>query len=159
DLELVYDVPARLPQALQSGRVEAALIPIVDVLRSEGALQVISDACIACDGETMTVRVFSQLPPDRIETLHVDGDSHTSATLVRVLWRELFGRTLELVPFDARTQSPDDCRSVLLIGDKVVSRSRGGFAYEVDLGGAWRQMTGLPFVFAAWAAPRDLKAA
>jgi chorismate dehydratase len=42
--------------------------------------------------------------------------------------------------------------AVLLIGDKVVDPRRSGFAYEVDLGGAWRQHTGLPFVFAVWAA-------
>jgi chorismate dehydratase len=43
--------------------------------------------------------------------------------------------------------------AVLLIGDKVVDPTRAGYAYEVDLGGAWRQMTGLPFVFAVWASP------
>ncbi|RMF84728.1 MAG: hypothetical protein D6744_02535, partial [Planctomycetota bacterium] len=48
---------------------------------------------------------------------------------------------------------------VLLIGDKVVDPRRGSFAYEVDLGGAWRQHTGLPFVFAVWAAPGGLNAA
>lgn len=151
DVELVFDVPSRLPELLDSGRVDAALIPIVDVLCSRGQYRVVSDACIASDGETMTVRVFSQLPPDRIHTLWVDGDSHTSKALAIVLWQELYGRPLELRPFDARTMKADECPSVLLIGDKVVSRNRAGFAYEIDLGAAWRQHTGLPFVFAVWA--------
>lgn len=151
-VELVFDVPSRLPAHLESGRVDVALVPIVDVIRSRGALRTVSSACIAGDGETMTVRVFSQVPPDRLHTLAVDGDSHTSIALATVLWRELYHRTIELRPFDIRTSRPEEYESVLLIGDKVVNRPRGGFAYEVDLGAAWRQHTGLPFVFAVWAA-------
>jgi chorismate dehydratase len=112
---------------------------------------VISDACIGCDGETMTVRVFSQVPPDRVCRLWVDGDSHTSVALARVLWRELYERALTVEPLAAGQPPLDELEAVLLIGDKVVSPKRGSFAYEVDLGGAWRQHTGLPFVFAVWA--------
>ncbi|MEP0848169.1 MAG: menaquinone biosynthesis protein [Phycisphaerae bacterium] len=151
DVRLIFDVPSALAARLECGELDVALVPIIDVIRSEGRLRVVSDGCIACDGETMTVRVFSQTPPDRIQTLWVDGDSHTSIALATVLWRELFGRALEVRPFDSRAQSVQDCPSVLLIGDKVV-RTQGGFAYEIDLGGAWRQHTGLPFVFAVWAA-------
>lgn len=152
DVSLHFDVPALLADKLAAGQVDAALIPLIDVLRANGRFRVVSDAAIACDGETMTVRVFSQVPPDRIETLWVDGDSHTSVALVTVLWRELYGRTLKLQPFDSKVRSVDDCASILLIGDKVITGKRGGFAYEVDLGAAWRQHTGLPFVFAVWAA-------
>jgi len=151
DVEIVYDVPARLPDSLEAGQADAALIPIIDVLRSGGRYRVVSDACLGCDGETMTVRVFSQVPPDRIETLWVDGDSHTSVALAAILWRELYRRELTLQPVSTGEQAIDQLESVLLIGDKVVDSRRGSFAYEVDLGGAWRQHTGLPFVFAVWA--------
>ncbi len=158
----IPDVPAALPGRLDGGEVDVALIPVIDVLRGQGRYRVISDACIGCDGETMTVRVFSQVPPDRLRTLWVDPDSHTSVALARVLWRELFGRELELRAMEAVSHQPsavshqlsalgEQAEAVLLIGDKVVSPQRGRFAYEVDLGGAWRQHTGLPFVFAVWA--------
>lgn len=150
-VELLPAVPARLPDWLDSGKVDAALVPIVDVLRSAGRYRVLSDACIGCDGETMTVRVFSQVPPDRIRTLWVDGDSHTSVALATVLWRELYRRELDSRSLDPYRKSISELESVLLIGDKVVDPARAGFAYEVDLGGAWRQHTGLPFVFAVWA--------
>ncbi len=150
DLECVLDVPARLPRLLEEGAVDVALIPIIDVIRSAGRWSVISDACIGCDGETMTVRVFSQQPPDRIDTLWVDSDSHTSVALSRVLWREIYQRDLDLRLVTPET-NVNELPAVLLIGDKVVSPERGRFAYEVDLGGAWRQHTGLPFVFAVWA--------
>ncbi len=151
DVECVFDVPAVLPGRLERGEVDVALVPIVDLLRNPDRYEVVSDACIACDGETMTVRVFSQLPPDRITQLWVDPDSHTSVLLAQVLWHELYNRELELLPLERTSPTPAAAEAVLLIGDKVVSPSRGRFAYEVDLGGAWRQHTGLPFVFAVWA--------
>jgi chorismate dehydratase len=151
-VSLLFDVPSRLAERLRHGEVDAALVPIVDVLREASRLRVVSDACIACDGPSLTVRVFSQVPPDRIHTLHVDRDSHTSKALATVLWRELYGRTLEVAPLNAAVTDVQAYESVLLIGDKVVRNRAGhGFAYEMDLGGAWRQWTGLPFVFAVWA--------
>lgn len=151
DVRLILDVPAALPAWLDAGTVDAALVPWIDVLRSGGRYQVVSDACIASDGETMTVRVFSRVPPDRVTTLYVDADSHTSVALATVLWGELFGRRLTVQRCDARSDRLDAHEAVLLIGDKVVTPGRGSFGYEVDLGGAWRAHTGLPFVFAVWA--------
>ncbi len=156
-VSLRFDVPARLPMLLEERLVDASLVPVLDVLREPRRYAVVSDACIACDGETMTVRVFSQVPPDRLRTLHVDPDSHTSVALARVLWRALYGRTLEVrpLPQPAVAATRAGLEAVLLIGDKVVDAGRGRFAYETDLGGAWRAQTGLPFVFAVWAAGGD----
>ncbi len=151
NVELLYDVPANLSNWLEEGYVDAALIPTVDILRGVGRFRILSDACIGSDGETMTVRIFSEIPPDQIRTLWVDGDSHTSAALATVLWRRVYGRKLELRRLDARRENLAGLTSVLLIGDKVVSAPSGIFSYEMDLGDAWRTHTGLPFVFAMWA--------
>ena len=154
DVTLTPAVPAELPGLLDRGAVDIALVPLIDILRQPDEYAVVSDGCIASDGETMTVRVFSQVPPDRVRILVVDTDSHTSVVLARVLWRELYGQTLTVRPADAaRTLGPDG--ALLLIGDKVVDPHRGGYAQETDLGAAWRQHTGLPFVFAVWAARRN----
>ena len=133
DVQCLFDVPARLPARLESGEVDAALIPVFDVIKSMGRLRVVSDACIASDGETMTVRVFSQVPPDRLRSLAVDVDSHTSVALVRVLWRELYGRELELHAAELRGAASSGFESVLLIGDKVVDPARGlAYVYHGD---------------------------
>lgn len=154
-LKLRFAVPAQLTGWLQEGRVDVALLPVIDILRARGHFRVLADACIGCDGETMTVRVFSQVPPDRITRLCADTDSHTSVALAVILWQQIYGRTLELIPYDTRApqnQAPaEPPEAILLIGDKVVDPRRAGYAYEVDLGGAWRAHTGLPFVFATWA--------
>ncbi|KAA0223063.1 MAG: hypothetical protein EDS66_04195 [Planctomycetota bacterium] len=148
------DVPSRLAGLLDAGEVDAALVPIIDLLTHERAWRIISDACIGCDGETLTVRVFSKVPPERITRLHVDGDSHTSVALARLIWRTVHGVDLDIVPWEGDATA----QAALLIGDKVVTRRPSAFDIETDLGAAWKSMTGLPFVFAVWAAPVGLDA-
>jgi len=154
DLELILDVPARLPALLDAGAVDVALIPVIDLARNERRWQVVSDACIGCDGETFTVRVFSRVPPAAVRRLHVDGDSHTSVALATILWRELHGTVLEIAAYQG-TETVEECEAVLLIGDKVVHNALVDYEIETDLGSTWKTLTSLPFVFAVWAAPRD----
>jgi chorismate dehydratase len=98
------------------------------------------------------VRVFSRVPPADVRRLFVDGDSHTSVALARVLWREMYGVELAIQPMTDRRE-PADAEAVLLIGDKVVNHQLVGFEIETDLGSMWKSLTGLPFVFAVWTAP------
>ena len=46
--------------------------------------------------------------------------------------------------------------AVLLIGDRAMRASLPGFAHAYDLGQEWHDWTGLPFVYAVWAARRDV---
>ncbi|MFQ5490524.1 MAG: menaquinone biosynthetic enzyme MqnA/MqnD family protein [Phycisphaerae bacterium] len=147
-IQLAFEVPSRLPGLLNQDRLDVALCPVIDLARCAKHWTLTSDACVGCDGETLTVRVFSRVPPEEITRLHVDGDSHTSVTLAMVLWNEMYGTSLSIVPY--QPGHDDACQAVLLIGDKVVSRPMPGFAHQIDLGGAWKSLTGLPFVFAAW---------
>jgi len=144
-------VPSRLAAMLHGGQADAALVPVVDYARAAPAWQVISDACIASDGEPLTVRVFSRVPPRDVRCLDVDGDSHTSVVLARLIWSRRFNRPLRVRPL-READGTGDGEAVLLIGDKVIARRPVGFAYELDLGSAWKEWTGLPFVFAVWVA-------
>lgn len=151
-ISLHYAVPSALPGMLAGGQVDAALIPVIDWARAGGTWDRISDAGIGCDGETLTVRVFSRVPPEEMRTLYVDPDSHTSVALAQILWAYHYERRLTLLPMHA-IETWEECEAVLLIGDKVVSAPLAGFEHEIDLGGAWKAWQGLPFVFAVWAAP------
>ncbi len=151
EVGLHFAVPSALPRLLRAGRVDAALVPVIDLARSRGQWERVSTAGILSDGETLTVRVFSRVPPERLETLLVDGDSHTSVVLARLIWQHWYQRPIQLLPLQ-EVSRVEACASVLLIGDKVVTERPQGFEYEVDLGLAWKQWTGLPFVFAVWAA-------
>jgi chorismate dehydratase len=122
-------------------------------------LAIVPVGAIGCDGCTLTVRVFSRSPMSESTCVHTDGDSHTSVALLSVIFKELYGRVPEitnLVSTDVNgSATPPD--TVLLIGDKVV-RNRPDealYPHQIDLGEAWRSMTGLPFVFACWMARTD----
>jgi len=149
-------VPSRLLDLLLRRDCDVALLPVVDFARHRRTLVGVSDACIASDGETMTVRVFSRIPPDRIRVLHVDGDSHTSVILAQVVWREMYGQALSILPLNSPAPTESQPEAVLLIGDKVIREAPRGYGFEVDLGAAWKHLTGLPFVFAAWFGHREM---
>ena len=114
---------------------------------------------IACEGPTLTVRLFSRVPIDRLRSVQVDTDSHTSVALLGVLLREVYGVSPTLVHHDPRAGGggrggalPDGAEAVLLIGDKVVTDApdAAAFGHQLDLGEAWHELTGRPFVFAMW---------
>lgn len=153
---VVYEVPAKLPAMLDDRVLDAALVPVIDTVAPGRNWKIISDACIGCDGETLTVRVFSRVEASRITRLCVDGESHTSVALADVIWREKFNRELIIEP---HRNGDDSAEAILLIGDKVVNHGLIEYDLEIDLGSAWKSMTGLPFVFAVWASPSDDTAA
>lgn len=161
EVDLLRAVPAKLRQKLASGEAEAALLPTIDLQRFDRSPTVVPAGCIASAGPTLTVRVFSQVPPQKIAVVWADGESRTSVALARVLWATLFDRALRIIPFDASSRPAEpDAEAVLLIGDKVVTDPPIGCDYQIDLGAMWYEMTALPFVFAVWAAqcPADCDA-
>lgn len=156
---LRLDVPARLLGGLESGAVDLALCPIIDYFRSREPLMLVPVGGICCDGPTLTVRLFSRVPIQQVAAVHADADSHTSVALLRVLMSKLYGLRPELIDYDAGRPLDGDAapEAMLLIGDKVVTASPPAILYphQLDLGEAWRRLTGLPFVFAAWQARLD----
>lgn len=156
-IQVRSDVPARLLNDLESGEVEVALCPVFDFYSSPHDLALVPVGAIGCEGPTLTVRLYSQVPIDQITTLHADTDSHTSVALAQVLLAKLFGVRPTMVDYDARERTAEgkideSPQAMLLIGDKVVTGSplAVNYPYQMDLGEGWQEMTGLPFVFAIW---------
>lgn len=153
---LVYDLPSRLADGLAAGRLDVALIPSVEALR--GGYRIVSDACIGCRGPVMSVKLFFRTAPSRVATLAVDEGSRTSAALARILLAERHGVTPRIEPLPIGAGLSDTrADAVLLIGDRAIGdagRDRMGGSFQVmwDLGDEWCRWTGLPFVFAVWAA-------
>ncbi len=158
-ITVVSDVPSRLLETLIEGRATVALCPVIDFQLSPRELSIVAAGAIGSDGPTLTVRVFSRVPMDEVVVVHTDGDSHTSIALLAVVFNEIYGRVPEIKTLGSTdvngSDSPPD--TVLLIGDKVV-RSQPDpalYPHQIDLGEAWRGITGLPFVFACWMARAD----
>ena len=159
-VKLITDVPSRLLETLILGRADVALCPVIDFQLSPEELCIVPVGAIGSDGPTLTVRVFSQTPMEEVQNVHVDGDSHTSVALLQIVFTKLFGRdpeicTLESSDVNGSDDAPD---TVLLIGDKVVRNEpdQSRYPHQLDLGEAWKELTGLPFVFACWMVRADL---
>ena len=153
--ELIRAVPARIAPMLADGSADIGLASVVDFARAQGGLVMIPSGMIGCDGPTLTVRLFSSVPIGEIETVYADTDSHTSVVLCDLLLRERHGVRAAFVNFDVREQTDHDTgwpETLLMIGDKVVTGSPPAVRYphQIDLGRAWYDTTGLPFVYAAW---------
>jgi chorismate dehydratase len=151
DVRVTFDVPAKLVERLHRGQADVGLIPAVDWARCADELRMVSDGCIASDGTTLTVRVFSRCKPEQVRTLHADVESHTSVVLARVLWQKCFGTKLRVEPLPSADETAA-ADAVLLIGDKIITQWREPWPHQVDLGQMWKDLTGLPFVFAVWVA-------
>ncbi len=149
---LSFDLPGKLADQLEIGLLDVALIPSVETFL-QNDLAIVSDACIACRGPVWSVKLFSRCDLKDIRVLALDEGSRTSATLVKILLDAEFGVQPECVPLpiDANWEQTDS-DAVLVIGDRAMKSPSFGFNSEVDLGQWWREKTGLPFVFAVWAA-------
>jgi chorismate dehydratase len=150
-LELNLDVPAKLLDGLMADRFDVALLPVIDYQRMAD-LRVLTAGGIGCDGPTLTVRIFSPTPIERMLALACDCDSHTSVALARIILAAQYGIRPELVTLDRARHIVRPDTGILLIGDKVVCEEPRELPYQLDLGEAWKNLTGLPFVFAAWMA-------
>ncbi len=157
DIYVEFAVPSALSGLLVTGAVDTALLPIVDYQTCPMELLLVPAGCIGCHGHTLTVRIFSRVPPGEITRLFADTDSHTSVILAQVILREFYHSSPEILPLPEARGDPvwDAMESVLLIGDKVINAAPppGHYPWQLDLGDQWTRNTGLPFVFAMWMMP------
>jgi len=149
--QLILDYPSRLADDLQQGRLDVALIPIIEYFRA-GDYTLVPDIAIASSGPVLSVTLFSRVPWTEIRRVALDEGSRTSAALTQVLLRKRYGVRPEICPLPLdRVAEEVDADAVLLIGDRAMHACLPGFRYAFDLGQEWHEWTGLPFVYAAWA--------
>jgi len=149
-----FDVPSECARLLHGGHIDVGLVPAIELLRGDAPFEVVPGLAIACRGPVASVALFSRRPVSAIRTIALDTSSRSSAGLLRILCARHFGITPTFVD-----QPPDleamlaNADAALLIGDPALDASwRELDADKIDLGEAWLAMTGLPFVFAVWAA-------
>lgn len=150
-IELLRRVPSGLISTLEAGDSTVALCPIIDFQRSPRPLEIVPTGAIGCNGPALTVKLFSRRPIDELSEIAVDGDSHTSVALLSVIMNRLHHRRPAMRPL-RRNPGSANHDAVLLIGDKVITDTPDSrsFPHQLDLGQAWKELTGRPFVFAVW---------
>ncbi len=146
DVRVVYDRPAALLAPLLDGRLDAALVPIVDIF-AHAELQPIDGIGICADGDVQSVLLKCYRPLNEVRTVAPDPASKTSNALAKILLAEHFGQS---VTFEGESD-PD---AAVVIGDRAMCEPPAPHG-DIDLAGQWKAMTSLPFVFAVWAHRRD----
>src|SRR6478672_8070683 len=154
-VELLFDYPAKVASMLLNDEIDVGLIPVA-VLPKLKEHYLISDHCIGASRAVASVCLFSDVPLHEIETILVDYQSRTSAALLKILLRDHWKISPQLI--DTRNGYQQDIKGStagLVIGDRAL-KQRHQLTYIFDLAEAWIEMTGLPFVFAAWIANKKL---
>jgi chorismate dehydratase len=145
-----YHPPALVARLLGQGNLDIGLIPSIEVQRIPN-LRILPDLCVAASHEVRSVILVSRCPLPEIRKVALDQNSRTSVALLRILLRERYGLDPEYLherPDAERMLAEAD--AALLIGDPALKVDRDRYVVT-DLAAEWRELTGLPFVFAVWA--------
>lgn len=137
---------------LRAGRLDAALLSITEVLLSRD-YDVLDGIAVASDGPVFSVFLAHRGPLGAVREVACDPASLTSVNLLRVLLAERGRRPgfRELKDYADAARHP----AVLLIGNPAIAFRLAPHDHALwDLGTAWRELTGLPFVYAVWALRR-----
>jgi chorismate dehydratase len=164
--ELVSGTATELNELLAAGELQVSAVSAVEYARNAAKYHLLPDLAITCDGPVHSVALFSKRPIEELagRTVLLSASSKTSVLLLELLCRHRWNIRPRFAT--ARAEAPDLMTlsalphdAVLVIGDAALHlSSRAAYPVKVDLGAEWKAWTGLPFVFAVWAARRDSSA-
>lgn len=154
-IDLSANYPSSIASALINDEVDIALLPVA-VIPEMKEYHVIGNHCISCNGAVASVCLFSEVPLEEISHILLDYQSRTSVQLLQILCKDFWGISPE---FRQATEGFESAVNVttaaLIIGDRALTKqNENKFVY--DLGQAWKEYTGLPFVFALWVSNKPL---
>ncbi|HSB21014.1 MAG TPA: cyclic dehypoxanthinyl futalosine synthase [Anaeromyxobacteraceae bacterium] len=147
-IELVAAEPSGCAALLERGEVEAAILPV-------GALpghdyEIVPGVAIGADGPVQTVILAGEQSPAVWDEVYLDTASRTSQVLSKIVLAEK-GIHPRFTPMPAADGLPlaRGTKGALVIGDRAFDVKA---SHVLDLGREWNALTGLPVVFAVWAA-------
>src|SRR5438093_2587251 len=142
DVEEVVGVPTELNRQVVAGELDVAPISSIEYARNAERLRLLPRLCVSSEGAVESIQLISKTPLDRIRSVAVTPESATSVVLTKVLLPDA-----EHVPLG------EEAEAKLLIGDAARKLAFEDPTPHYDLGRLWLERTGLPMVFAVWAAP------
>lgn len=159
----VTGTASELNDLLAAAELDLSVVSAVEYARNAAAYQLLPDLAISCDGPVHSVALFSRRPIERLDrgTVLLTASSRTSVLLLQLLCRHRWKiaprfatARAEAVDLETLAGLPHD--AVLVIGDAALMLdARKIYPHKFDLGAEWKAWTGLPFVFAVWAARRE----
>jgi chorismate dehydratase len=145
DVEEVSGVPTELNRLLVAGEIDLAPISSIEYARHADGLRLLPRLCVSSEGAVDSIQLVTRLPLGRVRSVAVTPESATSVVLTKVLLPQA-----EQVPLG------ETADATLLIGDAALKSAFEDPTPHHDLGRLWLERTGLPMVFAVWAAPEPV---
>lgn len=154
-IELIEEYPAKIADMLVRGSIDVGLVPVAIIPKLD-EWHIVTDYCIGATGDVASVCMFSEVPVEKIERVLLDYQSRTSVNLCKILLKHYWKISPLLI--DAKENYLECIKGTtagVVIGDRALAQRKVS-SYIFDLAGAWKAMTGLPLVFAAWIANKKL---
>lgn len=153
--DLSFALPSECADRLADGRADIGIVPAIELIRQK--LEIVRGAGIACRGPVRSILLISKAPFSQIRTLATDSSSRTSVQLARIVLSKKYGVEPDLLAHRPELEPMlEHCDAALIIGDPALVIEPAQLRYRsLDLGEEWTRMTGLPMVFAVWAARAD----
>jgi chorismate dehydratase len=156
-MELVPDYPSNIARLLVEGAIDMGLVPVA-VIPHLPQHFIVTDYCIGCSGPVASVGLFSEVPVQEITEVLLDYQSRTSVALAKILLKDYWKIQPKLTDTRADYRAAiKGTTAGIVIGDRALEQ-RTVSPYIYDLGAAWKDFSGLPFVFAAWVSNKPLPA-
>lgn len=159
DVELTKDTPDHLNDALVRGDLDIGPISLVEYLRHASELVLLPDLAVGSDGPVLSVNLVAQRSLGAVERVALGSTSRTSVLLARMWLASVHGvQPSYFTCPPVLTAMLLEADAAVLIGDDALRATyeAPGLGLDVyDLGEVWRSWTGLPMVFAVWAARRS----
>jgi predicted solute-binding protein len=150
--QIVFAPPSELARRLRGGELDAALVSITEALFND-RYDILDGIAVASLGEVKSVFLAHRRPLEEVREIYCDTATLSSLNLLKVLLAEK-GLKPALLPLPGY-ESARSLENILLIGDYALEFARSSPPHQLwDLGAAWFDLTGLPFVYAAWALRR-----
>jgi chorismate dehydratase len=161
--EVVSGTASELNDLLAAAELDVSVVSAVEYARNAAAYHLLPDLAISCDGPVRSVKLFSRRPVEQLDrtTVLITASSRTSVLLLELLCRHRWSVAPRFATARAEAVDLEQLRglpheAVLVIGDAaLLLAAEGRYSVEIDLGSEWKEWTGLPFVFAVWAARRQ----
>jgi chorismate dehydratase len=163
DVDLHKDTPDALSDALVRGDLDIGPISLVEYLRHAEDLVLLPDLAVGADGPVQSVCLVHETSLPDVQVVALGSTSRTSVLLAQLYLEDALGvRPRYLTCPPDLTAMLLEADAAVLIGDVALRATheapRRGL-HVTDLGAVWRDWTGLPMVFAVWAARADFAAA
>ena len=157
-IDLVKSYPANIAQDLLSGKIDIGLVPVA-ILPQLSDPHIVSNYVIGANGAVASVALFSEVPIHEIKSIYLDYQSRTSVQLLKILLSQFWKKEVEFISAtEGYIAQISGTTAGVIIGDRALE-NLSKYPYVYDLSLAWKQHTGLPFVFAAWVANQPIPAA